>query len=97
LRRILIIIHITSSSTLCSHKYTTNASLKFCGSSKALVAHACNPSYSGGSNQEDRGSKPAWANRQTVRETLPQKYLTQKRSGGMAQGVALRSSPSIEK
>jgi hypothetical protein len=25
------------------------------------VAHACNPSYSGGRYQEDRGSKPAWA------------------------------------
>jgi hypothetical protein len=24
-----------------------------------LVAHACNPSYSGGSNQEDHSSKPA--------------------------------------
>jgi hypothetical protein len=27
-----------------------------------LVAHACNPSYSGGSDQEDSGSKPAQAN-----------------------------------
>jgi hypothetical protein len=26
------------------------------------VAHACNSSYSGGRDQEDRGSKPAWAN-----------------------------------
>jgi hypothetical protein len=25
-------------------------------------AHTCNPSYTGGSNQEDRGSKPAQAN-----------------------------------
>jgi hypothetical protein len=24
-----------------------------------LVAHACNPSYSGGRDQEDPGSKPA--------------------------------------
>jgi hypothetical protein len=24
------------------------------------VAHICNPSYSGGSNQEDQGSKPIW-------------------------------------
>jgi hypothetical protein len=24
------------------------------------VAHACNPSYSGGRNQEAHGSKPAW-------------------------------------
>jgi hypothetical protein len=27
-----------------------------------LVAHTCNPSYSGGRDQEDRSSKPAQAN-----------------------------------
>jgi hypothetical protein len=27
--------------------------------SQALVAHACNSSYSGGRDQEDHGSKPA--------------------------------------
>jgi hypothetical protein len=27
-----------------------------------LVAHVCNPSYLGGSDQEDQGSKPAQAN-----------------------------------
>jgi hypothetical protein len=27
------------------------------------VAHAYNPSYSGGREQEDHGLKPAWANR----------------------------------
>jgi hypothetical protein len=27
-----------------------------------LVALACNPSYSGGRDQEDCGLKPAWAN-----------------------------------
>jgi hypothetical protein len=26
------------------------------------VAHTCNPSYSGSRDQEDHGSKPAWAN-----------------------------------
>jgi hypothetical protein len=26
------------------------------------VAHACNPSYSGGRDQDDCDSKPAWAN-----------------------------------
>jgi hypothetical protein len=26
------------------------------------VAHVCNPSYSGSRDQEDPGSKPAWAN-----------------------------------
>jgi hypothetical protein len=31
-------------------------------SCQAPVAHACNPSYSGGRDQEDRGLKPAQAN-----------------------------------
>jgi hypothetical protein len=26
------------------------------------VAHSCNPSYSGGRDQEDLSSRPAWAN-----------------------------------
>jgi hypothetical protein len=26
-----------------------------------IVAHTCNPSYSGGKDQEDQGSRPAWA------------------------------------
>jgi hypothetical protein len=30
--------------------------------SQAPVAHGCNPSYSGGRDQKDHGSKPAWAN-----------------------------------
>jgi hypothetical protein len=30
--------------------------------SQALVAHTCNPSYSGGRDQEDQGSKPVQAN-----------------------------------
>jgi hypothetical protein len=30
--------------------------------SQALVAHTCNPSYSGGREQEDHDLKPAWAN-----------------------------------
>jgi hypothetical protein len=28
---------------------------------QVTVAHACNPSYSGGRDQEDHGSKPAQA------------------------------------
>jgi hypothetical protein len=28
----------------------------------ALVAHICNPSYSGGRDQEDHCLKPAWGN-----------------------------------
>jgi hypothetical protein len=42
------------------------------------VAHACNLSYSGGRDQEDYGSKPAWANSSTrpyLEETLHKKGL----------------------
>jgi hypothetical protein len=32
------------------------------GSGQTLVAHTYNTSYSGGRDQEDHGSRPAWAN-----------------------------------
>jgi hypothetical protein len=49
-----------------------------------LLAHTCNPSYSGGRDQEDCSSRPAWAKN----KTLSQKYPTHKRrTGGMAQVV----------
>jgi hypothetical protein len=41
-----------------------------------LVAHAYNPSYSGGRDQEDRNSKPVWANSS---QTLTQKNPSQKK------------------
>jgi hypothetical protein len=49
-------------------------------------AHACNPSYSGGRDQEDCGSKPARANR-SVRPYLEKTYH-KKRASGVAQGVS---------
>jgi hypothetical protein len=54
--------------------------------SQALVAHTCNPSYSGGRDQEDHSLKPALANSS---ETLSQKKKkkknsTQKRAGCLA-------------
>jgi hypothetical protein len=48
------------------------------------VAHACNPSYSGGRDQEDRGSKPARAN--SLRDPISKNPKT-KRAGGVAQSV----------
>jgi hypothetical protein len=42
-------------------------------------SHACNPSYSGGRDQEDRGLKPAQAN-------CSQKTLHKKGAGGVAPG-----------
>jgi hypothetical protein len=41
-----------------------------------LVVHACNPSYSGGRDQEDQGSKPARAN--SLLDPNLEKNLTQK-------------------
>jgi hypothetical protein len=46
--------------------------------------HACNPRYSGGRNQEDRGSKPTRAN--SLWDPIS-KIPTTKRAGGVAQGI----------
>jgi hypothetical protein len=48
------------------------------------VAHSCNPSYSGGRDQEDHSSKLARAN--SSLRTYLQKIL-QKRAGGVVQDV----------
>jgi hypothetical protein len=45
-------------------------------SNQALVAHTYNPSYSRGSDQEDIGSKPDWAN--SLRDTILKKSFTKK-------------------
>jgi hypothetical protein len=39
-----------------------------------LVVHACNPSYSGGRDQEDRGSKLTWAN--SLKDPISKKTFT---------------------
>jgi hypothetical protein len=59
-----------------------------------LVAHACNPSYSGGRDQEDRGLKPAWAN--SSRDPISKIPLT-KRAGGVPQGVGPEFKPQYHK
>jgi hypothetical protein len=43
--------------------------------SQVLVAHVCNPTYSGGGDQEDGGSKPAQASSsgELILKTLSQK------------------------
>jgi hypothetical protein len=60
------------------------------------VAHACNPSYLGGRDQEDQGSKPV---QRIVRETVScvSKNPITKRAGGVAQVKALSSNPSTAK
>jgi hypothetical protein len=41
------------------------------------VAHACNPSYSGGRDQEDQALKPAWAN--SLQDPILKKNPSQKK------------------
>jgi hypothetical protein len=55
------------------------------------VAHTCNPSYSGGRDQEDHGSKPAQA--YSLRDPNLKIHNT-KRAGGVAQVVEHLSSKS---
>jgi hypothetical protein len=43
---------------------------------QVLVAHACNSNYPGGRNEEDCGSKPAWAN--SLRDPILKKSITKK-------------------
>jgi hypothetical protein len=62
--------------------------------SQVSVAHACNPSYSGGSNQEDWGSKPAQAN--SLRNPNV-KIPDTKRTGGVAQDVGPEFKPQYRK
>jgi hypothetical protein len=45
-------------------------------SSQVSVGHTCNPSHSGGRNQEDGRSKPAWGN--SLRDPLLKKPLHKK-------------------
>jgi hypothetical protein len=58
--------------------------------SQVLVAHACNPSYSEGRDQEDQGPKPIQAN--SSRDPIL-KIPNQKRAGGVAQGVGPEFKP----
>jgi hypothetical protein len=61
------------------------------GTRWALVAHSCNPSYSGGRDQEDHRSKPVWAN--SLQDPISEKNTSQKRDGGVAQGEGLEFKP----
>jgi hypothetical protein len=49
------------------------------------VAHACNPSYLGGRDQEDHGLKPAQAS--SSWDLISKKPITEKRAGVVAQGT----------
>jgi hypothetical protein len=58
------------------------------------VIHACNPSYSGGRDQEDCGLKSA---KQIVRETLyRKKSITKKEGRGESGEVAQGEGPEFK-
>jgi hypothetical protein len=56
----------------------------------ALIAHACNPSYSGGRDQEEHGSKQAWEN--SSKDPIS-KNTSQNGAGGVAQDVGTEFKP----
>jgi hypothetical protein len=62
--------------------------------SRAPVAHAYNPSYSGGRDQEDHSSKPVQTN--SSRDPISKKY-SQKMAGGVAQGIDPEFKPQYQK
>jgi hypothetical protein len=63
--------------------------------SRAPVAHFCNPSYSRGRDQKDRGSKPAEAN--SYAPSYLEKNPSQKRAGGVTEGVGPEFKPQYRK
>jgi ribosomal protein L44E len=58
------------------------------------VAHTCNPSYSGGRDQEDHGLKSAMANSW---QDPTSKNWSEKRAGGVAEGVGSEFKPQYGK
>jgi hypothetical protein len=54
------------------------------------MVHACNPSYLGGSDQEDRDSKPA---RENSSQDPILKISITKRAGGVVQGEGPEFKP----
>jgi hypothetical protein len=60
------------------------------------VTHTCNPSYPEGRDEEDLGSKPAWANisQYPIRK---KKNPSQERAGGVAQDIGPEFKPQYRK
>jgi hypothetical protein len=59
------------------------------------VAHTCNPSYSGGRDQEDCGLKPARAN--SSRDSISKIPITKKGLVEWLKVKTLSSNPSLQK
>jgi hypothetical protein len=65
--------------------------------SQASVAYACNPSYSGGRDQEDCCLKLAWAN--SSQDPISEKPITRKKKkkvGGVAQSIGPEFKPQFK-
>jgi hypothetical protein len=62
---------------------------------QAPVAHACNPSYSGGRDQEHLGLKPGWAN--SSPDPILKMPITKKGLVEWLMVKALSSNPSTAK
>jgi hypothetical protein len=60
------------------------------------VAHTCNPTYSGGKDQEDHSSKPARAN-SSLDPILEKKKKSQNMADGVAQGVGPEFKPQYHR
>jgi hypothetical protein len=60
------------------------------------VAHTCNPSYSGGKDRENHGSKPAQANIST-RSYLEKNPSEKKKGCWSGQGVGAEFNPQYHK
>jgi hypothetical protein len=61
---------------------------------QTMVAHTCNPSYSGGRDQEDSSSEPAQAN--SSQNPILKISIT-KKAGGVAQGKGPEFKPKYHK
>jgi SET domain-containing protein len=61
------------------------------------VAHACNPSYSGGRDQEDHSSKQALANSSQDRISKKKKQKKNNHYGEVAQGVGPQVQTPVPK
>jgi hypothetical protein len=72
----------------------TKRNFKYTIFGQVPVAHSCNPSYSGGRDQEDCSLKPAWTN--SLQEPIL-KNPSQKRTGRMAQCVGPEFKPQLWK
>jgi hypothetical protein len=79
-------MNFPTSVKLCSQKFNSR---------QALVAHICNPSYSGGRDQEDHGSKPVWAN--SLWDYILKIHITKKGLVEWLKIQALSANPTITK